>query len=462
MIKVIVFIFCLIFSAGCSVQADQTSIPTSSNASKNIPTVTPPFHQEAVQTEKPPTTIYAQKPTIENKLPENVTVETQAVPYHFGTPVTEIHSGNYILYSTINTRARDKKATTEFWLTSIDTNQEYWLFTCEECEEKKMRPVSFVDNKLYLEIAYPPFSCGIIEVDLENQIAKHILLDTSATLPTSPFHFCSIYPNYSVRNYLYITQALSPDGEWQVFGTSSDIDGWHDHPDKPQSLFIRSSDKNEWTTIETGHDIKSLLWTPAGELLIEVEKENCNGQIGAYLFSPDTFTIRDISPFYCGFERSSPRVLGWLPDGEIILTWGRGLGASLSQVTLDQVAVCSQEAMQTLNTDQCRVLATNLESRIGIAYMLETSDDGIYIYAALDREIGEHLYFLDKEGFLDYRGFISEYIKGVSPELNKGLVVTGNDYDILTYVNMSDVSKFSEYQDRIDDNVMSVLWVKIP
>lgn len=459
----ITFLLCL-FCIGCISQ--QTISPVTEQVSTHLPESTTSSLSIASEeltplsptsTSSPNTSV----PSLTKGLPNGIKVTRQELPIRFETPLASLPKGNYIVFSTSNQPiySDSKLPTIEFWAVSIDTYEKTLLFVCEKCSYRLNQYIDYRGEKIYL--GFLESGCGETAIDPKNQMATLVKIDLSLMTPDSPYHFCTISPNFFWD--LFQFHPVSPDGKWQIFGTASALVKFPNVPDMTHNLLLYSIESDEWLTLETGKSITSILWAPNGELFVEVASDDCGGKIGAYLVSLDDFAIHDLEPFLCNLDRISPRILGWLPDGKnIAVGWDiYNSNQDIFSVYLDQVSVCPAESIYTFDTGQCRVLTDSLNRDIMFSDLLWLSENGLFI-GKWTSQGGEHISLLDLDGKIDYRGYMSNaYLSDISLELNKLLLITGKDRDILTYVDLNDVSKPSDFQIRVQ-NLHTAFWLIVP
>ncbi|HQX17479.1 MAG TPA: hypothetical protein PLA27_13735 [Anaerolineales bacterium] len=454
----IVSLICF-FLIGCVAQ------PATKQVSVNFPENTETL---IVPTEEPTRlmstvipTANAEFPRLSKGLPNEIKVSRQELPIRFETPLSNIPNGNYIVYSKSDQpiNADLKQPTLEFWAISIDTYEKYLLFMCESCSHILNQYVAYREGQIYL--GSMSSECGGAMIDLRNRTSVSIKVDLSLTPPESQFHFCTISPNFHRDIFQY--HPISPDGKWQVFGTASALATFPNVPALARTLLLYSMETDEWLTLETDTGITGVLWTPNGDLLVEVAKNECEGKIGAYLVSLEQFTIYDLKQFLCNLERPSPRILGWLPDErDIAIAWDiYNSSQILSTIDIDQFSICPAESVYSLDTSQCQKIKDNITSDLPYSSPLWIDEQGLFIGKSAP-EGSLNVSIVNMQGSIDDHGVISGgYVSDVSLELGKIILITGKERNILTYADLKDVSRLVDFKMLIE-NIGTAFWLIIP
>lgn len=455
----LVSLTCL-FLIGCAAP-QHTTEQVSVNFPENTQTLIVPSEEpiSLISTVTPATN--AEFPRLFRGLPNEIKVSRQELPIRFETPLSNIPSGNYIVYSESNQpiNADLKQPTLEFWAISVDTYEKYLLFVCENCSHILNQYIAYREGQIFL--GSMSSECGGAMIDLRNHTSVSIKVDLSLTPPESQFHFCTISPNF--HRDIFQFHPVSPDGKWQVFGTASALAAFPNVPALARTLFIYSMEADEWLTLETGAGITGLLWTPKGDLLVEVTKNECGGKIGAYLVSLDHFTIHDLKRFLCNLERPSPRILGWFPDGrDIALGWDIYNNTQiLSTIDIDRFSICPAEAVYSLDTSRCQMIKDNLISNLSYSSPLWIDEQGLFVGHS-SPEGSLNVSIVNMQGGIDYHGVISSgYVSDVSLELRKVILISGKERNILTYADLKDVSKLADFK-IITENIGTAFWLIVP
>ena len=450
----IVPLACIIL-IGCVAQ------PATEQVSVNFPENTQTSIVPSEETIRPATATPAEFPRLSKGLPNEIKVSRQELPIRFETPLSNIPSGNYIVYSESNQpiNADLKQPTLEFWAISIDTYEKYLLFVCENCSHILNQYIAHREGKIYL--GSMSSECGGTVIDLRNHTSVILKVDLSLAPPESQFHFCTISPNFHRDIFQY--HPISPSGNWQVFGTASALAAFPNVPALAHTLLLYSMETDEWLTLEIGTSITGVLWTPNGDLLVEVAKNECGGKIGAYLISLEQFTIHNLKQFLCNLERPSPRILGWLPDGrDIAVAWDvYNSSQILSTVDIDQFSLCPAESVYSLETSQCQKIRDNIASDLPYSSPLWIDEQGLFVGKSAPKG-SLNVSIVNMQGSIDYRGVVtSGYVSDVSLELRKIILITGKERNILTYASLKDVSNLADFKIFIE-NIGTAFWLIIP
>lgn len=455
----LVSLFCL-FLIGCAAPQHATE-QVSVNFPENTQTLIVPSEEPIGLMSTVTPTANAEFPRLSKGLPNEVKVSSQELSIRFETPLSNIPSGNYIVYSKFDQpiNANLKQPTLEFWAISVDTREKYLLFVCENCSHILNQYIAYREGQVYL--GSMSSECGGAMIDLRNHTSVSIKVDLSLTPPESQFHFCTISPNF--HRDIFQFHPVSPDGKWQVFGTASALAAFPNAPALARTLFLYSMETDEWLTLETGTGITGLLWTPNSDLLVEVTKNECGGKIGAYLVSLDDFTVHDLKRFLCNLERPSPRILGWFPDGrDIAIGWDIYNNTQiLSTIDIDQFSICPAEAVYSVDTSRCRMIKDNLLSDLPYSSPLWIDEQGLFVGKG-SPEGSLNVSMVNMQGSIEYRGVISSgYVFDVSLDLGKIILITGEERNILTYADLKDVSKSVDFRIPIE-NIGTAFWLIIP
>lgn len=452
-------LICL-FLIGCAALQPVTE-QASVNFPENTETLIVPSEEPIGLMSTVTPTANAEFPRLSKGLPSEIKINRQELSIRFETPLSNIPSGNYIVYSKSSQpiNADIKQPTLEFWAISVDTYEKYLLFVCENCSHILNQHIAYRDGQIYL--GSMSSECGGAMIDLRNHTSVSIKVDLSLTPPESQFHFCTISPNF--HRDIFQFHPVSPDGKWQIFGTASALAALPNVPALARTLFLYSMETDEWLTLETGTGITGLLWAPNSDLLVEVTKNECGGKIGAYLVSLDDFTIHDLKRFLCNLERPSPRILGWFPDGrDIAIGWDVYNNSQiLSTIDIDQFSICPAEAVYSVDTSRCRMIKDNLISDLPYSSPLWIDEQGLFVGKG-SPEGSLNVSMVNMQGSIEYRGVISSgYVFDVSLDLEKIILITGKERNILTYAELKDVSKLAGFRIRIE-NIGTAFWLIIP
>lgn len=385
-------------------------------------------------------------PSLSEGLPEGVSIVEENLLFQF-EDLSNVEPGAYIAYETGEERSYSDYIPQDFnfRLMSLDAKRDYPLFACEGCPYELRGFDAYSNEKYFLtDYEYGNWDCKGIIVDIKKQTAKRIRLDLSQTLPVSPHHFC-LSSSGAPATWAYRFQPISPNGDWWLFATSSAEKEDASRPDLPQNLLLYAVESGEWLTLDIGKLITGVLWTPNNYLIVEVRDESCGGKVGAYLISTSTYQIQDLSPFLCGFDRPSPRIRGWTPDGsQVVLVWDIYNNAmELNFASVAQISVCPSETLNSLDAKQCRLVSDTLTQKVAnTIHAYSITNEGVLVTAPTSDDVS--LYYLVRfNGELDYGGAYKNakgFIRDIAIERGDLLLITGENRNLVGVTNIKDIT----------------------
>lgn len=385
-------------------------------------------------------------PSLSKGLPQDVSVVEENLPFKF-EDVSVVTPGAYIVYGSSDGRNYNGYVLQDFTfrLESLDTQQDFPLFICEHCPYELFGFDAYSNGKYFLtDYMDNDWDCKGIIVDTKKQTAKRFRLDLSQTQPNSPYHFCLSSQRVS-EVWAYRFQPISPNGAWWLFATSFAEKEDNSRPSLPQNLLLYAVESGEWLTLDIGKFITGILWTPNNDLIVEVRDEGCGGKVGAYLVSTSTYQIQDITPFLCSFDRPSPRILGWTPDGsQMVLVWDiYNSTKAINLVSVTQISVCPSETLYSLDAAQCRLVSDTLTQKVGNwidAYSI--TDDGVIVTAFTSDDVSLY-YLVGFNGELDYGGAHKNakgFFRDIAIKRGDLLLITGENRNLVGTTNIKDIT----------------------
>lgn len=172
--------------------------------------------------------------------------------------------------------------------------------------------------------------------------------------------------------------------------------------------------------------------------------ESCGGEVGAYLISTSTYQIQDIPPFLCGFDRPSPRIRGWTPDGsQMVLVWDiYNNTKAINLVSVAQISVCPSETLYSRDVTQCRLVSDTLTQKVANSiHAYSITDDGVLVTAPTSDDVS--LYYLVRfDGELDYGGAhknATGFFRDIAIERDDLLLLTGVEQNLIGVTNIQDI-----------------------